>query len=354
MWANNRVTQSLEIEWPIFQAPMGEYTTPQLAASVSNSGGLGALGMWGFSAREAEARIQGFRELSEGPLNVNYPLWPDPGELANRSLPMRAAIQKLYDEKGLGPVPAPGASAGEVSPQHLEVLISNQPEVVSFHFGLPDEDIVQALKSANIRLMCSATTVAEAKYLEANGVDMIIAQGIEAGGHRGTFLGSDVSAQSGLFSLLPQVVDAVKIPVIAAGGIADGRGIAAALMLGASGVLVGTAFLRCAEAGVTEAQRIAYANAAEASTVLTDVMSGRNARSIRTRLIAELAQPELEPLPFPAQYSWTLPFEQANDEDFLELFAGQSIALTREMPAAELVRTLVDETNTCLESRSMR
>lgn len=351
MWANNRVTKSLNLEWPIFQAPMGEYTTPELAASVSNSGGLGALGMWGFSAQEVESRIREFRSLSDGALNVNYPLWDDPGDLTNCATPMRKKIQKLYDEKGLGPVPTPQASAGEVSPEHLDALIRNKPEIVSFHFGLPSKNVVQALKSANIKIMCSATTVEEARFLEANGVDLVIAQGIEAGGHRGTFLGTDVSAQSGLFSLLPQVVDAVKLPVIAAGGIADGRAIAAALMLGASGVQVGTAFLRCGEAGVTEAQRAAYENAEEASTVVTDVMSGRKARSIKTRLIVELTQQNLNPLPFPAQYSWTLPFGQSNDKDFLELFAGQSIALTREMPAAELVLTLVDETNACLKSR---
>ena len=264
---------------------------------------------------------------------------------------MREAIQKLYDEKGLGPVPTPQASAGEVSPEHLDALVSSKPEIVSFHFGLPSENIVQTLKSAGIQIMCSATTVEEARFLEVNGVDLVIAQGIEAGGHRGTFLDTDISSQAGLFSLLPQVVDAVKVPVIAAGGIADGRAIAAALTLGASGVQLGTAFLRCGEADVSEAQRVAYKNAGEASTVLTEVMSGRKARSIKTRLIEELTQQHLNPLPFPAQYSWTLPFGQTNDKDFLELFAGQSIALTREMPATELVRTLVDETNACLKSR---
>ena len=351
MWTKNSITEALSLQWPIFQAPMGEYTTPELAASVSNSGGLGALGMWGFSAQEVEARIQKFRTLSSGALNVNYPLWADPGNLANYATPMRDQVQKIYDEKGLGPVPAPKASAGDVSSEHLEVLLNNKPEIISFHFGLPSHNIMQTIKSASIQIMCSATTVEEARYLEDNGVDIVIAQGIEAGGHRGTFLGADINQQSGLFSLLPQVVDAVKVPVIAAGGIADGRAIAASIMLGASGVLVGTAFLRCDEADVMDAQRDAFNNASEASTVLTDVMSGRNARSIKTRLIEDLTQQHVNPLPFPAQYSWTLPLEKTGDKDFLELFAGQSIALTREMPAADLVRTLVDETNTCLKNR---
>ena len=329
---------------------MGEYTTPELAAAVSNAGGLGALGMWGFSADEVEGRITGFRERSKGSLNVNFPLWDDPGDLTNIAMPMREGIQKLFDEKSLGPVPTPCASAGEVSPEHLEVLISTRPEVISFHFGLPERGIVKQLKAASIYIMCSATTVAEARYLEERGVDFVIAQGIEAGGHRGTFLGTDINQQSGLFSLLPQVADAVKVPVIAAGGVADGRAIAAALMLGASGVLVGTAFLRCGEAAVADAQREALGAAEEASTLVTDMMSGRKARSIKTRLIEELTRQNLKPLPFPAQYSLTLPFEKTGDSDFMELFAGQSVALTREMPASDLVRTLAEETNACLES----
>jgi len=351
MWARNRLTEMLNLDWPILQAPMGEYTTPELAAAVSTAGGLGALGMWGFSAEEVTNRIAGFRELSKGSLNVNYPLWNDPGDLANIAMPMREKVQQLYDAKGLGPIPAPQASAGEVTREHLEVLKSSRPEVISFHFGLPDRGVLKELKSMNIRIMCSATTVAEAKYLEQNGVDFVIAQGTEAGGHRGTFLGADVNLQSGLFSLLPQIADAVKVPVIAAGGIADGRGIAAALMLGASAVLVGTAFLRCVEADLLDAQREALGAAEEASTILTDVMSGRKARSIKTRLVEELSRQDLKPLPFPAQYSLTLPFEQTGDQDFLELFAGQSVALTREMSASELVHTLIEETTTCLESR---
>ena len=351
MWADNRITKTLGLKWPIFQAPMGEYTTPELAASVSNAGGLGALGMWGFSAEEAAARIQTFHELSTGPLNVNYPLWEDPGDLSGLAMPMREAVQTLFDEKGLGSIPTPKASAGEVSPEHLEVLLRLKPEVISFHFGLPEDGILEAVQSAGIRVMCSATTVAEAKHLETRGVDFIIAQGIEAGGHRGSFLDPDVRLQSGLMSLLPQVVDAVDLPVIAAGGIADGRGIAATLMLGASAVLVGTAFLRCPEADVMPVQREVFDRAEEAGTLLTDKMSGRTARSLKTRLIESISRDDLEPLPFPAQYSLTLPFEATEDGDYLELFAGQSVAMTREMAAADLVETLAMETTDCLRSK---
>jgi nitronate monooxygenase len=222
--------------------------------------------------------------------------------------------------------------------------------VISFHFGLPDQETVEALKAANISILCSATTVAEAKVLESRGVDFIIAQGIEAGGHRGTFSGVDISMQSGLISLLPQVVDAVNVPVIAAGGIADGRAIAAAFMLGASGVLVGTAFLRCDEAKVPAAHRAALADAEEATTRISDLVSGRNARFITNKLTEDLAIAGVEPLPFPAQYSLTLPLGKSGDQELTDLLSGQSVALTREMPAAALVRTLVAETSHCLQS----
>jgi nitronate monooxygenase len=329
---------------------MGELSTPALAAAVSNAGGLGGLGMWGFSAEEAERRIAGFRQQSGGSLNVNYPLWDDPGDLTNVGMPMRARIQVLYDAKDMGPVPIPEASASAVDAEQLAVLQETKPEVVSFHFGLPDRETVQAIKAAGIFILCSATTVAEARTLEANGVDGVIAQGTEAGSHRGTFSGVDFSMQSGLFALLPQVADAVSVPVIAAGGISDGRAVAAAFMLGASGVQMGTAFLRCGEANVLDAHRAALGTADDASTTMTDVVSGRPARFIKNRLIEDLSGPEVEPLPFPAQWSLTLPLEATGDRDVTALYAGQSVALTREMPAADLVQTIAAETSERLKA----
>ena len=348
MWSRNALTERLNLNWPILQAPMGEFTTPVLAAEVSNAGGLGGLGMWGFSADDVRRRIAGFRQQSSGGLNVNYPLWDDPGDLTNVGMPMRERVQTLYDEKGLGPAPLPQASAGGVSEDHLAVLKEAKPEVVSFHFGLPDDDVVAALKAENIFILCSATTAAEARTLESRGVDAVIAQGTEAGGHRGTFSDVDISLQPGLFSLLPQVVDAVSVPVIAAGGVADGRAVAAAFMLGASGVQVGTAFLRCAQANVAPAHRAALGTAGDASTTVTNVVSGRPARFIRNRLIEELSA--AEPLPFPAQYSLTGPLEATGDGDVAGLFAGQSVALTREMAAGELVQLLAEETSQRLKA----
>jgi nitronate monooxygenase len=345
MWSQNALTERLNLEWPILQAPMGDLSTPALAAAVSNAGGLGGLGMWGYSGEEAERRVAGFRQQSGGSLNVNYPLWEDPGDLTHVGEAMRERLQILYDAKDLGPLPAPQASAGQVNSEHLTMLQMMKPEVVSFHFGLPDQETMQAIKDAGIFVLCSATTVAEAKTLEAQGVDAIIAQGTEAGGHRGTFSDVDISMQPGLFALLPQVVDAVSVPVIAAGGIADGRAVAAAIMLGASGVQLGTAFLRCEEANVLDAHRAALRTANDASTTVTNVVSGRPARFVKNRLIEDLSAHGVEPLPFPAQLNLTLPLEATGDGEVTGLYAGQSVALTRELPAADLVRTLVEETS---------
>ena len=349
MWSQNILTDRLNLKWPILQAPMGGATTPALAAAVSNAGGLGGLGMWGFSADDARRRIAGFRQQSSGGLNVNYPLWDDPGDLTNIGGPMRERLQALYDEKNLGLVPEPCVSAGGVDGAHLAMLEEAKPEVVSFHFGLPGQDVITRLKTAGIFLVCSATTVSEARALEAEGVDAIIAQGTEAGGHRGTFLGAPVSTQPGLFALLPQVVDAVAVPVIAAGGIADGRGVAAALMLGASAVQVGTAFLGCHEANLADTHRAALADVADTSTLVTDVISGRPARFIRNQIVETLSAPGAAPLPFPAQSTLTAALDATGDGDVLTVLAGQSAALAREMPADDLVNTLAEETTLCLE-----
>src|SRR6187431_2635451 len=173
MWPQNAFTDRLNLKWPILQAPMGWLSTPALAAAVSNAGGLGGLGMWGFSAEDAERRIAGFQQLSGGSLNVNYPLWPEPGITADVSEPMRARLQPHFDAKGLGAVPEPKGAAGEVSREHLAMLLRAKPEMVSFHFGLPSPETVQAIKNAGIFIISSATTVAEAKTLEGRGADAI-------------------------------------------------------------------------------------------------------------------------------------------------------------------------------------
>ncbi|MFZ1106390.1 MAG: nitronate monooxygenase family protein [Hyphomicrobiaceae bacterium] len=346
------MTERLNIRWPILQAPMGWLSTPALAAAVSNAGGLGGIGMWGFSAEDAERRIAGFRQQSGGSLNVNYPLWPAPEITADVADPMRGRLQAHYDAKGLGPVPKPEGAASEVSPEHLAMVLRAKPQMVSFHFGLPKQEVVDAIKSAGIFVISSATTAAEARMLEQRGVDAVIAQGTEAGGHRGTFTGVDMSMQPGLFALLPQVADAVRVPVIAAGGIADGRTVAAALVLGASGVQLGTAFLRCEEANVLDAHRAALREATDACTIVTDTITGRPARYIRNKLTDDLIASGLKPVAFPAQLSLTAPLGATGDRELAALFAGQSAALARDTTAAELVRSLAEETTRRLRAMS--
>ena len=323
---------------------MGIITTPALAAAVSNAGGLGGIGMWGLSAEDAGRHVAGFRQQSDGSLNVNYPIWPDPTYTAETSETMRRHLQSIYDAKGLGAVPQPQGVASDVSPEHVAMLLEQKPKVVSFHFGLPGPEVVAAIKSAGIFIVSSATTVAEARTLEQRGVDAVIAQGTEAGGHRATFSGVDIGMQPGLFSLLPQVVDAVSVPVIAAGGIADGRTAAAAFILGASAVQLGTAFMRCEEANMYDAHRAALATADDSCTLVTDLISGRPARYIRNKLIDDLVGSGLKPLPVPAQLSLTFPLGAAGDRDWAVLLSGQSAALTKDTNAAELVQRLAEET----------
>ena len=344
MWPSNPLTDRLKLRFPIIQAPMGIITTPALAAAVSNAGGLGGIGMWGLSAEDAGRHVAGFRQQSDGSLNVNYPIWPDPTYTAETSETMRRHLQSIYDAKGLGAVPQPQGVASDVSPEHVAMLLEQKPKVVSFHFGLPGPEVVAAIKSAGIFIVSSATTVAEARTLEQRGVDAVIAQGTEAGGHRATFSGVDIGMQPGLFSLLPQVVDAVSVPVIAAGGIADGRTAAAAFILGASAVLLGTAFMRCEEANMYDAHRAALATADDSCTLVTDLISGRPARYIRNKLIDDLVGSGLKPLPVPAQLSLTFPLGAAGDRDWAVLLSGQSAALTKDTNAAELVQRLAEET----------
>lgn len=344
MWPMNTLTERLNLKWPILQAPMGSASTPTLAAAVTNAGGLGGLGMWGRSADQAARRIAGFRQQSGGSLNVNYPIWPDPRCAPEISAAMRQHLQVQYDAHGLGRVAEPAGEVSDVGPEHVALLLETKPELVSFHFGLPEPEVIRALKSVGILILSSATTVAEARLLEQRGVDAIIAQGTEARGHRATFAGVNMSMQPGLFSLLPQVVDAVRLPVIAAGGVADGRTAAAAFMLGASAVQLGTAFLRCEEADVPDAHRAALAEADDACTVVTDVISGRPCRYIRNKLIDDLVASGLKPLPVPAQQSLTLRLRDTGDRELTALTSGQSAALARATKAAELVEWLADET----------
>jgi nitronate monooxygenase len=222
-----------------------------------------------------------------------------------------------------------------------------KPEVVSFHFGLPDPALLKRVKNAGAIVIASATIVREAIWLEQNGADIIIAQGAEAGGHRGMFLTENIGEQPGTFALVPQVVDAVRVPVIAAGGIADGRGIAAAFALGAAGVQIGTAYLHCPESKIIAPHRAALAGAGDDSTVVTNVMTGRPARGVVNRVMGEVGPISPDAPAFPHAATALGPLKAAAEKlgkvDFTNLWAGQAVALRRELPAAELTRALAED-----------
>jgi nitronate monooxygenase len=339
----------LGIALPIVQAPMKGTSTPALAAAVSNAGGLGSLGCAGLAPGELRATLAEMRGRTSRSFNLNFfahgPVEPDPAALARA----RSRLAPFFAAKGLGAPPDRLDPAPEAfGPEHLDVLLANPPPIVSFHFGLPGHDAVARLRGAGSRILCSATTVAEARALAAAGIDAVIAQGWEAGGHRGAFhVGADDEGV-GLFALLPQVVDAVPLPVIAAGGIADGRGIAAAFALGAAGVQLGTAFVACPESAAPEDHRAAIATATDASTRLTRAHSGRPARAHRTRYVDAMAA-ETGALPhYPLMYPLAGPLAATGDPDFRFMLYGQAAALTRPEPAADLVARLADEAHRVL------
>ncbi|RWM88512.1 MAG: nitronate monooxygenase [Mesorhizobium sp.] len=347
MWARTDLLKLLGIEHPIIQAPMSSISTPELAAAVSNAGALGSLGCGILPGAAVREQLTATQRATNRPINVNFFAHPVPAHDDEAAQHMRDRLHGYYDEVGLGPVLQPGEPFPTFDQERLDIVLELGPKVVSFHFGLPDIKIVQQLKEAGSVLLCSATTVSEARQLEAAGVDAIIAQGYEAGGHRGTFTGDPAIGTVGTMALVPQIVDAVRVPVIAAGGIFDGRGIAASFALGASGVQIGTAFLACPEANVQPIYRAALRSATDESTSVTRCFTGRPARVVRNRFVLEMAGEEDAALAFPLQASLALPLSMAADEsrraDFLPIWAGQGVAKLREMPAAALVEKLVAE-----------
>ncbi|RWE58943.1 nitronate monooxygenase [Mesorhizobium sp.] len=347
MWARTDLLKLLGIEHPIIQAPMSSITTPELAAAVSNAGGLGSLGCGILPGAAIREQLTATQRATNRPINVNFFAHPVPAHGDEAAQHSAIAFTATTTKVGLGPVPQPCEPFPSFDEERLDIVLELRPKVVSFHFGLPDTKIVQQLKEAGCVLLCSATTVSEARQIEAAGVNAIIAQGYEAGGHRGTFTGDPAIGTVGTMALVPQIVDAVRVPVIAAGGIFDGRGIAASFALGASGVQIGTAFLACPEANVQPVYRAGLRAASDESTSVARCFTGRPARVVRNRFVLEMAGEEDAALEFPLQASLALPLSMAVDEsrraDFLPIWAGQGVAKLREMTATALVEKLVAE-----------
>ena len=347
MWNDRKVLDLLGIEHPIIQAPMAGATNAQVVAAVSNAGGLGSLGAAGVAPAKLRETVTAIRGGTERGFNVNL-FAADTEEFDRDARPgprLAAKLAEYHDEFDLGHVPVPGPMFGPFDEQ-LEVLTEEKVPVISFHFGT-DATAVEKAHSAGAKVLCSATTVAEATALEEAGVDVVIAQGSEAGGHRGTFTIDYEKALVGTMALVPQVVDAVKVPVIAAGGIMDARGIVACLALGASAVQMGTAFLGCPEMSVLAAWRESLLRARAEDTTVTKALSGRPARGIRNRYIEEVEALDETLLPYPAQYSVSRDLRKSgaerDDPDFMSMWAGQGVQLIRSMPVADLMQDLVNE-----------
>jgi nitronate monooxygenase len=317
-WYETPAARALGVRYPLVQAPMSGLTTPELAAAVSNAGGLGSLGAAWTEPDDLRAQIRAVRALTEAPFLVNLFAWPQPDAAPG-------AHPRLEDQ--------------------LAVVAEERVPVFGFTFGIPE---FAEIKAGGAVIVGTATTVGEAQALAAAGADVVVAQGWEAGGHRGTFERAPAEVEAGLVALVPQVVDAVALPVVAAGAIMDGRGIAAALALGAAGVALGTAFITARESSAPATYRRLLAETRVEDTRVSAVFSGREARLVRTQAVDELLRSGEAPAPYPLQLDVTRPIHreglQRDDPERLFALAGQGAALVRELPAADLLATLVAET----------
>ena len=346
-WPDRRLIDKLQIEHPIVLAPMAGAMDHNLAVEVAEAGGLASLPCAMLDAAQVRDEVTKFRARTSKPLNLNF-FCHAPPELNNaREAAWRERLAPYYHEWKINPAgPVPDSNRRPFDAAFCDLVTELKPEVVSFHFGLPEPALFERVKRDGIITFSSATTVAEARWLEQRGVDAIIAQGCEAGGHRGMFLTNDVVSQAGTFALVPQIADAVGIPVIAAGGVTDARGIAAAFMLGAAGAQIGTAYLLCPESKISAPHRAALNSARDDGTALTNLMTGRPARGLYNRLMRDFG-PIAEAPAFPLAAGALAPLrakaEAAGSGDFSPLWSGQAAALGVEMPAGELTRKLAAE-----------
>ncbi|MDA7417436.1 nitronate monooxygenase [Xenophilus arseniciresistens] len=343
----NDLRALLGTQLPLIQAPMAGVQGSRLAVAVTQAGALGSLpcAMLGADALRAELKALQDGLRPQQPWNLNFFSHVPPAPDAAREAAWRQALAPYYAEHGID---AAGIAAGPgrnpFSAEIADLVEPFRPRVISFHFGLPDAALVQRVKGWGARVLASATTVEEGLWLQAHGADAVIAQGLEAGGHRGHFLSHDLSRQMGVFALVPQLVAALRVPVIAAGGIADAQGVAAAMALGAAGVQVGTAFLLCDEASTSALHRAALQSEAARHTALTTLFTGRPARGIVNRVMREMGPLNPVAPEFPLATAAIAPLrakaEAAGSTDFTSLWAGQNASGCRAQPAAQLVRAL--------------
>lgn len=341
----SRLQALLGSELPLIQAPMAGSQLSALAVAVSNAGGLGSLPCAMLSAEAMRKELDTLKAGTRNPWNVNFFCHASPAPDTRREAAWRELLAPYYREFGIDPATVPaGPGRAAFSDDFADALEDYRPPVVSFHFGLPPATLLARVKGWGAKVLSSATTVEEARWLEARGADAVIAQGTEAGGHRGHFLSDDLDAQAGTFALVPQVVRAVGVPVIAAGGIADAAAVRAAMALGAAGVQVGTAYLLCPEATTSAVHRAALKGGGAAHTALTNLFSGRPARGIVNRLMREKGPLSAAAPAFPLASAAVAPLraraEAKGSGDFSPLWSGQNASGCREVPAAQLTREL--------------
>lgn len=335
----------LGLELPVIQAPMAGVQDHRLALAVSAAGGLGSLPCAMLDSDTLKAELAAITAQTDKAINLNFFCHSPPVPDADRESSWRQCLKPYFDEYGLDPAEIPAAAGRQpFSHEIADVVEPTKPGAVSFHFGLPEGELLARVKGWDSTILASATTVQEALWLEEQGVDGIIAQGFEAGGHRGMFLSDDLSTQVGTFALLPQIVGRVSVPVIAAGGIADAQGVSAALSLGAIAVQVGTAYLLCSETRTSQIHRAALKSANAQHTALTNIFSGRPARGIVNRVIRELgpmspATPQF-PLAGTAISALRKQAEDSGSGDFTPLWCGQNASGCREVSASELTKAL--------------
>jgi nitronate monooxygenase len=345
--SNGDFLRNLGVKFPIIQAPMGGgFTPPRLIAEVCNAGGLGSLAAAYLKPDQIQDETRRIRALTDKPLNINLFAGGHETGVVPDPVPMLSMLGEIHEALGLA-APVLPSLPPDPFPSQFEAVLEARPAIFSFTFGIPSPDAMNCLKARGIQAVGTATTVEEARILEKSGVAAIVAQGAEAGAHRGTFLGAFESSMVPTHVLVPAIKSAVSVPVIASGGLMDGRDIAQAFALGASAVQLGTAFLTCPESGTPEAHRRAILSAWADTTVITRAFSGRPARGLRNAFIDRLKGKEECLLPYPLQNALTRPMRAAaakkGEADFLSLWAGQGVTRARVLPAAELVKQLVAE-----------
>ncbi|WP_198918999.1 NAD(P)H-dependent flavin oxidoreductase [Pseudomonas chlororaphis] len=343
-WPDTRILDLLGIELPIIQAPMAGATTTAMVIAAAQAGALGSLPCAMLSPEQIRQDVQSIRQATSAPLNLNFFCHQNPTPDPEREIRWKNALEPYYRELGADfEAPTPVSSRAPFDAVSCELVEELRPEIVSFHFGLPEPALLARVKATGAKVLSSASTVDEAIWLEQRGCDAIIAMGYEAGGHRAIFLSEDLNTQVGTMALVPQIVDAVQVPVIAAGGIGDARGIVAAFALGASAAQLGTAYLFTPEAKVSAAHHQALRTAKDSQTALTNLFTGRPARGIVNRVMREIGP--ISPLApaFPLAGGALMPLRAKNEADFANLWAGQALRLGLELPAYELTRTLAEQ-----------